>query len=84
MEYLYQPKGVCSRLITVELDGETIKKVTFTGGCNGNTSGISRLVQGRNAKEVIQSLRGVHCGPKATSCPDQLSRALEKALEQGE
>ncbi len=84
MEYLYQPKGVCSRLIAVELDGETIKKVTFTGGCSGNASGISQLVKGRNAKEVIQSLRGVHCGSKETSCPDQLSWALEKALEQGE
>ncbi|MBQ3241351.1 MAG: TIGR03905 family TSCPD domain-containing protein [Oscillospiraceae bacterium] len=80
MEFNYKPKGVCARLITVELDGETIKKVTFTGACSGNTSGISKLVEGRNAKEVIKTLRGTRCGSSQTSCPDQLSWALEGAL----
>ena len=83
MEYIYKPTGVCSKLITVELEEETIKKVVFTGGCSGNTRGISQLVKGRNAKEVNECLRGVRCGTGKTSCPDQLSLALEKALEQG-
>ena len=81
MMYSYIPRGVCSRRIDVELDGEIIKKVTFTGGCNGNTSGISKLVEGMNANDVIARLRGTRCGPKATSCPDQLSLALEEALK---
>ena len=67
MEYIYKPKGVCSNLITIELDGETIRKVEFAGGCSGNGRGISQLVKGRNAKEVIQSLRGVRCGTGKTS-----------------
>ena len=82
MEYIYKPKGVCSNLITIELDGETIRKVEFAGGCSGNGRGISQLVRGGNAKEGIQSLRGVRCGTGKTSCPDQLSLALEQALEQ--
>ena len=82
MEYIYKPKGVCSNLITIELDGEIIRKVEFMGGCSGNGRGISQLVKGRNAKEVIRSLRGVRCGTRKTSCPDQLSFALEQALEQ--
>ena len=80
MEYIYKPRSVCARQITVELDGETIKKVTFIGACSGNTSGISRLVEGRNAKEVIETLRGTRCGSSMTSCPDQLSWAIEGAL----
>ena len=55
MEYIYKPKGVCSNLITIELDGEIIRKVEFMGGCSGNGRGISQLVKGRNAKEVIRS-----------------------------
>ena len=82
MEFNYKPKGVCARLITVELDGETIKKVTFTGACSGNTSGISKLVEGRNAKEVIKTLRGTRCGSSRTSCPDQFARNLERVLDQ--
>lgn len=81
MEYIYRPKGVCSNLITIDLDGEIIKKVEFSGGCSGNSRGISRLVQGRNAKEVIKDLRGVRCGSSQTSCPDQLSMALQQAIE---
>lgn len=69
MEYIYKPKGVCSNLITIELDGEIIRKVEFMGGCSGNGRGISQLVKGRNAKEVIRSLRGVRCGTGKTSCP---------------
>ncbi len=82
--YQYKTKGVCSRLITLELDGETIQNVEFIGGCSGNSRGISQLVKGRNAKEIIRRLRGVRCGTGRTSCPDQLSFALEEALKQAQ
>ncbi len=77
----YRPSGICSRNIHVELDGNIIKNVVFTGGCPGNTSGIARLVIGMDAKEAINRLRGIRCGTRATSCPDQLSIALSKALQ---
>lgn len=81
MKYSYITHGVCSRQITVELDGDTIKNVDFLGGCNGNTQGISALVKGMNAYEAIDRLRGIRCGARATSCPDQLATALEEALD---
>lgn len=80
MTYEYRTTGTCSRQISVELDGTTIKSVRFLGGCAGNTAGISRLVAGMDARDVIKSLRGTRCGHKMTSCPDQLSLALEQAL----
>lgn len=78
--YTYYTKGVCSSRMEIELDGDKIKAVRIAGGCNGNLQGIIRLVEGMDAKEAIGRLRGIHCGPKATSCPDQLSIALEQAL----
>ena len=78
--YTYYTKGVCSSSMEVELDGDKIKAVRIAGGCNGNLQGIIRLVEGMDAREAIRRLRGIHCGPKATSCPDQLSIALEQAL----
>ncbi|MBS6511131.1 MAG: TIGR03905 family TSCPD domain-containing protein [Clostridiales bacterium] len=78
--YTYYTKGVCSSRMEVELDGDKIKAVRIAGGCNGNLQGIIRLVEGMDAREAIRRLRGIHCGPKATSCPDQLSIALEQAL----
>ena len=80
MTYSYTPRGVCSRQIEIELDGDTIKSVNFTGGCGGNTQGVAALVAGLTAEEAIRRLRGIRCGFKDTSCPDQLARALEKAL----
>ena len=80
MTYLYAPRGVCSSRIDLELEGDIIKSVRFTGGCNGNLQGISRLVQGMTAGEAIARLEGIRCGYKPTSCPDQLSRALREAL----
>ena len=77
----YKTRGTCSQAIHVELDGETIQRVEFLGGCPGNTLGISKLVNGRNAREVIELLKGTRCGMKSTSCPDQLSKALEAALQ---
>ncbi len=81
MKYTYTTYGVCSRQITVELDGDIIKEVTFLGGCNGNTQGVAALVEGMNAFEAIEKLKGIRCGGRATSCPDQLAIALEQALD---
>ena len=79
---VYKTKGVCSQSITVELDGKTVKSVSFVGGCNGNLKGISQLVEGMDAEEVIKRLEGTRCGGKPTSCPDQLAKALREALAQ--
>lgn len=79
----YKTQGTCSVMINVELEGDVIKSVEFIGGCPGNVEGISRLVKGRKAEEVIAELEGVTCGRKPTSCPDQLSKALRLALSQG-
>ena len=77
--YEYKTKGTCSRKITVELDGKTIKKVEFEGGCNGNLSGISKLVEGMDMDFVIARFSGNKCGNRATSCQDQLADALKEA-----
>ena len=82
MTYTYTPRGVCSRRMTVELsDDGVIENVRIDGGCNGNLQGISRLVQGMKAEEAIARMEGISCGGKPTSCPDQLAKALKKALE---
>lgn len=78
MEYFYRPKGTCSSLITIELDGDILKNVVFEGGCDGNLQGVSALVKGMNVRDVIQKLEGIRCGMKTTSCPDQLCRALHE------
>ena len=83
MTYTYMPQGVCSRKMTIELDGTVIRKVHVDGGCHGNLQGISRLVEGMEAREAIERMKGIRCGFKQTSCPDQLATALEKALQQG-
>ena len=76
----YTTHGTCSRSIHVVLDGDTIREVSFLGGCHGNTQGVAKLVEGMKAEEAIRRLRGIRCGFKSTSCPDQLAQALEKAL----
>ena len=76
----YQPKGVCSTSIDIELDNGIIKSVAFTGGCNGNLQGISRLVEGMEVHDAINRLKGIRCGFKSTSCPDQLAQALESMI----
>ena len=73
----YKPNGVCSSAIDIEVDGNVIRSVRFTGGCNGNLQGISRLVEGMNVEDAISRLKGIRCGFKNTSCPDQLAQALE-------
>lgn len=77
---IYKTKGVCSREIQFELDGDTVKSVNFVGGCAGNTAGISKLVAGMKAQKVIELLEGTQCGFKGTSCPDQLAKALKEAM----
>jgi len=76
----YTPKGVCSRKIDIELDGDIIKKVKFTGGCNGNTQGISKLVEGMKVSDVISRLENIDCNGKGTSCPAQLAAALKSSV----
>lgn len=79
----YIPTGVCSKKMIVECDeNEVITKVQIVGGCPGNTLGVSKLCIGKKVDEVISLLEGVRCGFKATSCPDQLSKALKKLKEQ--
>ncbi len=82
MTYTYAPTGVCSSQIDLELEDDVIRSVAFTGGCNGNLQGISRLVTGMRAQEAIERLQGIQCGWKPTSCPDQLSKALTEALKE--
>ena len=75
--YTYKTRGVCSRSITIEMDGDIIKHVEFEGGCRGNTQGVARLAEGRNIDEVISLCKGILCRP-TTSCPDQLACELEE------
>lgn len=84
INFNYKTKGVCSVSIHVELENNVVKQVRFTGGCNGNLQGISKLVVGMPAKEVIEKLKSIRCGAKNTSCPDQLATALEEALKKSE
>ena len=76
----YQTKGTCSTSIDIELENGIVQSVSFTGGCNGNLQGISKLVAGMDAREAIQRLKGIRCGYKPTSCPDQLAQALESMI----
>lgn len=82
MTYTYQPRGVCSRKMTVDVEDGIIRDVRIEGGCSGNLQGISKLVVGMRAEDAIARMRGIRCGVKSTSCPDQLALALEQALEQ--
>lgn len=80
-KFTYIPKGVCSRQMDFELDGEIIKSVRIVGGCAGNLLGISRILVGMNVNQVIEAFSGVHCGAKPTSCPDQIAQALTKHFQ---
>ncbi len=82
MTYTYRPRGVCSQLMEIETDGNTIQGLRVLGGCDGNLQGISRLVVGMDVDEAIARLEGIRCGYKSTSCPDQLAQAL-KAMKAG-
>ena len=76
----YKTKGTCSTQIDLEVENGIIKNVAFTGGCNGNLQGVSKLVEGMKAEDAIAKLKGIRCGYKNTSCPDQLATALEQIL----
>ena len=80
MQYKYRTQGVCSQSITFDLEGDVVRNISFFGGCDGNLKGISSLVKGMKAQEVIKRCGGIRCGMKSTSCPDQLASALEEYL----
>ena len=76
MHFEYRTKGVCSRAIQFEVENNTLKNVNYIGGCHGNLQGIAALVEGMDVDEVIARVKGIRCGMKDTSCPDQLAKAL--------
>ncbi|MBQ8379404.1 MAG: TIGR03905 family TSCPD domain-containing protein [Clostridia bacterium] len=80
MQYTYTPEGVCSKQMIIDIDDvtDTVKSVKIVGGCPGNTIGVSKLVEGKKVNEVIELLKGIPCGYRGTSCPDQLAKALEQ------
>lgn len=82
MEFRYSPKGTCSYEMIIQLEGNKIQKLVIKGGCAGNTLGLSHLVQGMLIDEAIQKLKGIPCGNRGTSCPDQLAIALEQAKKE--
>lgn len=83
MVYEFSPRGVCSRKMRVELDDNgVITSLAVEGGCSGNLQGISALVKGMSAAEAVERLKGIRCGFKNTSCPDQLAQGLERILQQ--
>ena len=77
----YRTKGTCSRAIVLDIEDGVITDCAFIGGCAGNTAGIASLVKGMRTEDVVSKLKGIKCGFKSTSCPDQLARAIEEALE---
>ncbi len=79
--FQYAPKGVCCRQIELEIEGDNLQSVKFYGGCDGNLQGISRLVQGQNIDHLANTLCGIDCRGKGTSCPDQLAKALQAYRE---
>ena len=82
MKFKYKTQGVCSNSILFEIEDNKVHNVQFVGGCSGNTQGVSRLIEGMDVNEAISRIEGIHCGPRSTSCPDQLACALKKALSE--
>lgn len=80
MKFSYKTKGVCSQLISIDIESGMINNVEIIGGCDGNLQGICALVKGKKAEDVIHMLEGIRCGAKSTSCPDQLAKALKQAI----
>lgn len=80
MKFEYSPHGTCSRLIEIDIEDGIVKDLRVVGGCHGNLQGITALCRGRRADEVAATLRGICCGSKQTSCPDQIARAIESAI----
>lgn len=82
MKYHYTTSGTCSRAIDIEINEGVISSVQFTGGCHGNTQGVAALAKGLTPQQVIERLRGIRCGAKSTSCPDQLASALQQIVSE--
>lgn len=80
----YHTKNTCSRIIEFDLDGDKVHNVSFTGGCNGNLKAVSILVEGMSVDEIVEKLGGNTCGPRPTSCADQLAIAVRKAYGDGD
>lgn len=78
---IYNTKGVCSQKIEFNIVDNKVTNVQFWGGCNGNTQGVARLVEGMDVNEAISRLDGIQCGFRGTSCPDQLAKALKQAID---
>lgn len=81
MTYEFYPRGVCSRKMVFDIENGVVKDLEVVGGCNGNLKGVAALSEGMPAEEIISRLKGVRCGFKPTSCPDQFAAALEAALK---
>ncbi|MDE6318093.1 MAG: TIGR03905 family TSCPD domain-containing protein [Muribaculaceae bacterium] len=81
MKYHYDTCGTCSRAIDIEINDGVITSVAFAGGCHGNTQGVAALVAGMKPEHVVGRIKGIKCGSKGTSCPDQLAKALEEIME---
>ena len=79
MTYTYKTKGTCSTAITLDIEGDTVRNVKFSGGCNGNLKAIAKLVEGMTVDQIEQTLAGNTCGPRPTSCADQLAKAVREA-----
>lgn len=84
MLYKYYPKGVCAREFIFDIENDVIKEAKIIGGCQGNTAGICSLIKGMKVIDVISKLKGIVCGMRGTSCPDQISKALEKYMSEKE
>ena len=79
--YDYKTKNTCSSMISLDMDGDVVRNVRFTGGFNGNLQGVSKLVEGMTVDQIESKLSGIRCGMKPTSCPDQLAKAVREAKE---
>lgn len=82
MEHNYKPQFVCPRMINFELDGNVVHNISFSGGCNGNLKAISKILDGYTVEEIESLLKGNTCGPRPTSCADQLAIAVRKAYDE--
>ncbi|MCL2055690.1 MAG: TIGR03905 family TSCPD domain-containing protein [Oscillospiraceae bacterium] len=83
MKHSFVPTGVCSKLIDLDIEDGVVRKIVFHGGCSGNLQGIAALVEGQRVEDVKKRLKGINCGGKGTSCPDQLAKAIEAAIDAG-
>lgn len=76
----YRTRGVCSQKISFDIENNKVHNVKFLGGCSGNTQGVARLIEGMDVEDAISRIEGIKCGPRSTSCPDQLAFALKQAI----